>query len=284
MSCGASATLKDVQLELGKIPSLKLPPKRLRGCLEAVAAAGGRRDLAVSKVLATFPDRFDEKSAFRALVAPTLTRLHFARSDPPSFYLAPNGQLWNRLIPGDIKEAFIGLVIHDFAEYRLGLPASVLSKMCNPTIFREEAQVTILDKDLVARAMRFSRFLNAFMPPDVYTLQSRRLSLLGTSSTNGAVPTRSTNKVWGLLAALVPAKRMVSMDAVRFGLMEKLWKEQVLSSSFRIDWILQKLLISHESGYVSIPGPYARLDSLMVRNIPCSAVMRISEGGPHGRD
>src|SRR5207247_2144310 len=89
----------DARLErkrlLERIPILKLPAEKLEPCLDAMRTSQSelRSDI-VRKILADVYPTFDEKRAFRALVAPTLTRLHFARSQPPFFRWAPNGRIW----------------------------------------------------------------------------------------------------------------------------------------------------------------------------------------------
>src|SRR5205807_3028071 len=111
---------------LDSIPVMKLPAAKLSICVTALTMAPHElRTEVVDWILANVYPGFSEKRAFRALAAPTLTRLHFARSEPPYFRLAPNARTWKTLAP-QTREIYLAVTLFDFARVRLGVPRTMI--------------------------------------------------------------------------------------------------------------------------------------------------------------
>ena len=109
-----------------QVPVIKLKAEKLEPCIRAQVSAESelRKDVVANIIRDVFPQT-DEKHSFRALVAPALTRLHFAISSPPFFRKAPNARLW-RLLPEDLRSFFISICVFDFARVRLGLKCAII--------------------------------------------------------------------------------------------------------------------------------------------------------------
>src|SRR2546428_4529881 len=96
---------------LSLIPVLKLPAENLEKALKCLVSA--RRELrkeVVNAIIREIYPNMNEKHAFRALVAPVLTRLHFAKSQPPFFRSRPNARIWKD-IPDSLEKSYTSIVL-----------------------------------------------------------------------------------------------------------------------------------------------------------------------------
>ncbi len=107
--------------QMRRIPILKLPPSWFVPAVSALLPADGSRADANRRVLGAFPGR-DEKLAMRALVVPTLTRLHYIRAADSRLWMAPNGTMWG-LLQRPARNSFAGVCLRDLLIIRAELPA-----------------------------------------------------------------------------------------------------------------------------------------------------------------
>lgn len=260
----------ETRTALDRIPVLKLPAAKLEPSLKAVASANGERATAVENIIAQVYPEMDEKRAFRALVAPTLTRLHLARSEPPRFVLAPNGILWLALAD-HAKNSFLGLVVHDFARIHLGLyrdwipPRGSLRDIARP-----------YGRGLVDRVRGLNRILAHFRPPDAQSLGALgyRVASEDDSSQRFQGSTSTDSAATECLVKKVPEGRMLAIDLVRQEIMQCLEVTRVLASQFSVDRSLRRILKSPNSAFAPVRGAYSSIESLIVGGFACNAIIR----------
>ncbi len=228
---------------LEKVPILKLPAEKLGPTLEAMAASkrGLRREV-IEKILADVYPTFDEKRAFRALVAPTLTRLHFARSQPPFFRFAPNGRIW-RGLDKQMKEAFVALVIFDFAQIRLSIPSRFLPPNDSLRSIAKDFGPIMVDR--VRGLDCLLRYYQGSLPRGEE--ESANVSLLKDRP----------EEVRVLLNSALGRSRIMAVDEVRYSVMSRMLSKGKLMSSFVADeWIKQAIrkgmLFASRSAFATI--------------------------------
>jgi len=244
-----------------RIPLVKLPPARFDAVMRAVAESDGTRVDAARRCIVSFgldPDdrrRDNEKRVFRALVAPTLTRLHFARSRPPSFDAAPNGRLWYSAAP-DERPAFLGQCLADLLTVRLGLSREMLGADTLRSVLRS------VDTRTEDRASVFLRYLSVYPPPPTYG--SRGPPAVPRP---GAVRPELSQKQG--LATVRRAvhdsllhQETVGLDAVRLRAMSSAYEGGWMVSSFVIDSLLPDL-ITEGKECLPMLGGTNRLDALI---------------------
>jgi hypothetical protein len=248
------------------IPVLKLPAFNLEkslGCL--VSTKRGLRKEVVSAVLRDIYPNMNEKRAFRALVAPVLTRLHFARSDPPFFRAAPNARIW-KTVEGSLKKVYTSIVLFDFATVRLGLRRSMIP----PTgSLRQIASHSAKLVDRVRGLDSMLRFYASFHP-DNSDQVLEKMAVAKPNFFNGR-----ENQLRKVLLSALPPQRMTSIDEARYLVQESLQSQSILASSFVIDeWLktgIRERIISYAK------APYASISSLMLDRIAINAIVSLEE-------
>jgi len=249
---------EEIKQVLRRVPVLKLPARKLEPSLAALTSvATGRRDELIQLVLRDIYPDFTEKRAFRALVAPTLTRLHFARSEPPTYFrMAPNARIW-KLLDEATRPKYTSLVLFDFATVRLHLSRTMIPPMGSLRDAAKPFGPRMVDRVRGLDAML--RFFSEFCPNesqgaiarvDEYARREKELNDL----------TRST----------LPSGRIVGVEEARYLLMKRLHSHGVLASSFVIDeWLRTSI---RKEGLIAFKAAYAKLDSLLVGGYAINAV------------
>ena len=251
---------EDLRYLLKRVPVLKLPASKLQPSLVALTSAvGERRDQVVRLILRdVYYPHFNEKRAFRALVAPTLTRLHFARSEPPLYFrMAPNARIW-KVLDQTTRPKYTAIVLFDFATVRLQLsmqiipPAASLRVAANP-----------FGPRMVDRVRGLSAMLTFFS--DLYLNDSQGVRV---AEVDGYA--NREKELDALIKSTLALGRIVSIEEARYLLMKKLLSDDVLASSFVVDeWI--KKAIRRET-LIAFRGDYAKLDSLLIGGYAINAV------------
>lgn len=249
-----------LRLEVARLPVVKLPPKYFREVIIEVSRRDGTRVSAIDASLSVLnrgrsrEKRLDEKTGFRAMVSPTLTHLHVARSRPPHFYLAPNGAMIAKLERRDSIRA-IGLILRDLLEIRLGLDLGRLREA-----YLKPTGRLLLDRPLTERLHRFMYYLEVYPPP--HPLERGVVSgvRLGGSGSLMSIPEGeaiATELIRGMLSDREVIPIDTAREALQSGFIEK--KGQAVSS-FEVDALMNKLL---ESGDVCLPltGGGSRIDT-----------------------
>ena len=246
--------------QLLRVPVLKLPARKLEPCLTVLIMSSQelRQDV-VKGILSDVYPNFNEKRAFRALVAPTLTRLHFARSEPPYFRLAPNARIWKQL---DDKNAvaFLALVLFDFARVRLQLPADILPPIGG---LREAAHD--LGPTMVDRVRGLDSMLRYYYSKSKETESSIPLTLANTGAFR-----ESHSELERLMTTSIPRDRTIAMDEVRYQVMKNMLSRAILASSFVVDeWVKQAI-----RGGILFPSraAFASIDALTMEGYAINTV------------
>lgn len=253
---------------LDRIPVLKLPPSKLDACLKVLASTPSeRRREVVRKITTEVYPGFSPKRAFRALVAPALTRLHFARSEPPAFRLAPNGKIW-RAVDESIKQAYVSVTLFDFAKIRLGLNPSILP----PTgSLRETArQFGAMTLDRVRGLDHMLRFYLKFHPCN-WTQETFNGIGIKLEVAEVAYFEEHSKKLEEFIHTTFSRKRIIGIDEARYCLMEKMLSQNVLSSSFVADEWLKACIRTMTLNVFR--SAYTTIDSLIIGGHPINAIM-----------
>ena len=265
-----------MKLSLDRVPGIKLPPTKLDACLRVLASTPSeKRQDVIAKIINhksdVYPD-FTPKRAFRALVAPALTRLHFARSEPPIFRLAPNGKIW-KAVDESVKQAYVSVVLFDFAKVRLGLSPSMIPPGSLREAARQFGEKTV---DRVRGLDNMLRFYLPFHPSnwskEIGNSNGIRLEVAELTHFNG-----HKEKLEELIDTSIPRKRVIHIDQARYLLMKKMLSRNVLSSSFVADEWLKVALRSMVMN--AFKSAYATIDSLIMNGHPISAIMLGQERG-----
>jgi hypothetical protein len=246
-----------------RVPVLKLPPRWLPVALEAVSRADGTRADAVAKWLQAFPG-YGEKLVVRALIVPTLTRLHFIRVRPDEVEVAPNGRLWSVLAPA-ARAPFVGLCLRDQLVIRSGLSESDASAAG----LRQEARRRGTKRG--DGLLGFARLAEAYPPPqssgvgpalwlEVRTGRAERESMQETLPPLGR-----------LLSAAIAGRDVVGLDELRRRVLLALEKIGRIVTSFLLDRVLLDYM---SSGQLCSPFASAtnQIGSLVLGRTPFSAV------------
>ncbi len=249
------------------IPVLKLPAVNLEKSLNCLVSA--RRELRKEVIAAVLRDIYPQmnpKRAFRALVAPVLTRLHFARSDPPLFFRsAPNARIW-KTTGNSLKRSYTSIVLFDFATVRLGLKQSMVPPAGSLRQMAEGRGERIIDR--IRGLDSFLRFYAPFHPN--FSSQSRKtITVAAPADFNGR---EGLSK---LLLSNLPAQRMTLIDEARYMLQTAMQSQNILASSFVVDeWLkmgIRERIISYAK------APYASISSLSLDRLTINAI--VSPGG-----
>jgi hypothetical protein len=232
-----------------------------------VSARRELRKEVVKAVIREIYPKMDEKHAFRALVAPVLTRLHFAKSQPPFFRSRPNARIWKDV--GEAREkSYTSIVLFDFAKVRLGLAASLLPPAGNLRTVAEKHGDRVID-----RVRGLNSLLKLYAPfhpsysktndesemkvakPDHFNHRGKQFSRLITSS-------------------LVPG-RMTVIDEARYLVLVSLMSQGIFASSFVLD---EWFKVAVREGLVApVKAPYASIDSLLIDRTAINAVISQAE-------
>jgi len=259
---------------LDRVPVIKLSPVKLDACLRVLASTPSeqRQDI-IRKILIDVYPGFTPKRAFRALVAPALTRLHFARSEPPVFRLAPNGKIW-KVVGESIKQAYISVVLFDFAKVRLGLSPSMIPPVSS---LREAArQFGLRTVDRVRGLDSMLRFYLPFHPSN-WTEEIGNSNRIKAEVADVTYFKGHEEELEKLIDVALPRKRIIHIDEARYLLMAKMLSRNIISSSFVADeWLkvaIRRMPIN------AFKSAYATIDSLIIDAYPISAIMLGREQG-----
>lgn len=243
------------------VPVLKLPAEKLDASLVALVTAknGLRKEVTDNVLSLVYPSKWStrkersalEKRYMRALVAPALTRLHFARSNPPHFKPAPNGMVMQGANE-DFRKSYTSLCVFDFATLTLGLDDLVLPPTGGLREFARSQGPTIVDR--VRGLDAILRFYLDFHP-------ERGNGDIATTFRIGHAGDYKKGALDNLLESTFPSGRIIQIDSARSLLMKKMSSMGVLVSSFVVDeWLrasIRSLMLS------SFKAPFAAIDSLM---------------------
>jgi len=245
---------------LEQIPVIKLPAGKLEECLRALASAPNQlRSEVVNNVLENVYPGFNEKRAFRALVAPALTRLHFARSEPPFFHPAPNVRIWHAL-GKNTGRSYLSLVLFDFAKIKLSIDENLLPPSRSLRDSARSFGPRLVDR--VRGLDSMLRFYAPFRPVDRRNLKVAEIK-----------DVKYVKKpLFNEIEKVLQRGRVTVMDEARYLVMKKLLSEGILSSSFVVDEVFKKLIQTGK--LVPFRAAYAAIDSLMMDGIAFNAVVR----------
>ena len=249
---------QELKARLDRIPVLKLPPSKLEPSLRVlVSCKSGDRKEIITKIISDVYPGSDAKRSFRALVAPALTRLHFARSEPPAFRTAPNGRIWEK-VKESAKLSFVSRVLFDLATVGLSLNGSLLP----PTgSLRESAKQ--FGGTMVDRVRGFDSFLRFYYP---YHMEKTEYVFATVDYF-----AKRENDLVGTVTSALQRNRMLSIDEVRRRLMERMLADGVLVSSFVVDEWLKTA--SHRMAITAFRSAYAAIDSLIMNGHSINAMM-----------
>jgi len=250
--------------ELNRIPMLKLPAKKLDTSLVAlVTAENGLRDRVIDNILSSvYPHTWRtkeeraalEKRFMRALVAPTLTRLHFARSSPPKYFRpAPNASILKEK-DDEFRKSYTALCVFDFATLGLGLSNDVLPPNGSLRMTAAESGAKIIDR--VRGLDAILRFYLQYHPERGKPNLTSTLNIGHTDDYEG-----QSEKLYGLLRLVLPKEQVIHVDVARSLVIRKLAEGNTMVSSFVVDeWL--RIAIRHLK-LSSFKGPFTSIDSLM---------------------
>lgn len=247
---------------LRHVPVIKLSPVKLEPSLTELArSATGLRSEVVKNILKNVYKGFDEKRAFRALVAPALTRLHFARSKPPYFRMAPNAKIWNDL-DHPARPTYVSLVLYDAALVFLHL---------NPKWLPPRGSLRDASRKLGATMVDRVRGLDAMLKfySKSHPIHNNRADKLGFRilTVNMAKQGDWNRSMIGRL----PKGRILSMDDARYLLMQRALDDRTLASSYVIDELIRAAMGTGQLD--AFKGPYAAIDSLIMDRFAFNAIM-----------
>lgn len=208
------------------LPHLKLPPDRVIAVLKAVKDDGPERASVAERVLRLFGNK-SEKSVFRGMALPAITRLHLARTSRAEVWLAPNGNGYFFL--GDRGVRLIGLTIRRLGIDQFGLAASMLR---SPNVFDRELEPA--NDSEAERGKRFRAYLIEF------PYERERLREFARTP-NGDLRLRlQKSEFRDLLAeAGLPHNTLMPLDEVRDSLLQRAWERGWLATSFDVDdWLV----------------------------------------------
>jgi hypothetical protein len=240
-----------------------MPPAWFSRAMTAIANSDGSRVATIRRLRTAFP-QFDEKLAVRALVAPTMTRLHFARTPRGRFEAAPNGTLWARM-PSKQQSRFTGLCLRDLLVHRLGLKRDLARA---DAIRKEAMRVGPRARD---RCRGYYRLLEEFPPPE--SAIEADWVLYESGSQDGTLVTAAsfTSRLRPNLDAVARGRQVIGLDALRVEVMLKLYSEGIITSSFALDRGLLGLMKESEA-FLPFGAATNQMDSLVVAGRPFSAV------------
>jgi hypothetical protein len=250
--------------ELIHVPVLKLPAEKLDASLVAlVTAENGLRNRVIDNILSNvYPHTWNtkeervalEKRFMRALVAPTLTRLHFARSSPPKYFRpAPNASVLQGR-NDEFRKTYTALCVFDFATLGLGLnnddlpPDGSLRKSAAKSGDRMIDRVRGLDAIL--------RFYLEYHPERGKPNSTGILKIGHPGDYKGQL-----EDLYDLLRLVLPKEQVIHVDIARSLVIRKLAEGGTMVSSFVVDqWLriaIRQLKLS------SFKAPFTAIDSLM---------------------
>jgi hypothetical protein len=255
---------------LQSIPSLKLPPSKLDASLLALVSA--RNELRSEVIRLVLRDVYPEfkgtdinlwtKRAFRALVAPALTRLHFARSESPLFRIAPNAELWKSL-GAQARSSYVAICLFDFARVKIGLDESLLPPNGSLREIARKWGPRMVDRVRGLEAML--RFYYEFHPSNI--------DVEGIPKANVADVSRYVkheSELGDLLLPLLPRGKIVGIDETRYVIMHGLHSMGILASSFVVDeWL--KMVIG-KMRVTLFRSAYTKMDSLIINGLAFNAI------------
>ena len=260
------------------VPVIKLPADKLDGSLVALVKAknGLRKEVTDNILSQVYPSKWStkaersalEKRFMRALVAPALTRTHFARSSPPYFLPAPNGSLM-RGQDDEFRKCYTSICLFDFATLGLGLAEDLLPpKGSLRDHVRDDGDAAV---DRVRGLDAILRFYLKFHP-------ERNLGAPGKFSIGHAKDyANKSNDLFDLLDSAMPTGRIIQVDMARELILKRMYGTGVLVSSFVADeWIRMAIRALRVS---SFKAPYAAIDSLMDGTNAIGGVMLPTRGG-----
>lgn len=221
--------------QLDGIPHLKLPPNRLIPVIEAVRDEQPDRSAVEARVMRSFPGK-KTKSVFRGMVIPATTRLDLVRATSAELVLSPNGTgiFSAGLSPSD----FIGLLLRAVAIRRFGLEERLA---CVPGVLRLESSGK--EQSVRERALRFAAYLHHFSArPQAW--QEAGFARLPGPDYAIEIPAQIGSR---LIREVLPRQRLINLDLARRRLMERLWREKWLVTSFDVDALLIKLFRRKDS-------------------------------------
>lgn len=259
----AVVTYDSQKRSLMAIPVLKLPADNLDKCLQCLTSARRqlRKEVVAAVLKDVYPD-FDEKRAFRALVAPTLTRLHFARSNPPFFRSAPNSRIW-KTFDEPFRRPYVSVVLYDFATVRLGLNKSMLPPAGS---LREAARD--YGPRMIDRVRGLDSMLRLYAPfhPDY---SSKNVTVGATIAGPNHFKERK-EQLYKLIESVLPPGRIVVVDETRYLILAALKSQNIFASSFVVDEWLRMAI--RERWITSVRAPFASIVSLIVDRFAIDAV------------
>jgi hypothetical protein len=248
---------------IDRVPRVKMPPAWFPRAMNAISGSDGSRVSTVRRLRRAFP-QFTEKLAVRALVAPTMTRLHFARTPRGRFEAAPNGRIWARMLSRD-RSRFTGLCLRDLLVHRLGLERGLASGEA----IREEAQrIGPRARD---RCRGYYRLLEGFPPPP--SAIEADWVLYGPGDRRGTTVDAASfiARLRPDLEATASGRQVIDLDDLRTEAMSKLYSKGIITSSFAVDRALLGLMEESEV-FLPFGGATNQMDSLVVAGRPFSVV------------
>ena len=259
MSRSSLIAKQKLRERLGRIPVIKLPPSKLEPSLkELTSVRTDRREEIIDRIVTIVYPKSTVKLAFRALVAPTLTRLHFARSDPPAFRSAPNARLWKAVGDQD-KKSYVSLVLFDFAAVKLQLDET----MFPPRGSLRAAARQLDDVRLVDRVRGLDHMLDWYLSPapkaDYY--EQARTDYFADRP----------EELRKIVKAALPVGRITAIDEARYRVMENMLGRKILASSFVVDEWLKIAIRSME--ITALRSVYPGIESLIMSGRYISALM-----------
>jgi hypothetical protein len=260
--------LSDAQLQ--RIPIVKLSPPQFLDVVQAVSQSSGERGDVVRRILSIphfkigSPEHgpYDEKRAMRALVVPTTTRFHVARSRPPRFELAPNGRMIAEL-PRAEARAFVAMMLRDFGRYSLGLPVEAL----DPGVIRSSAK----DKHTLDAVSGYARYLAEFAITGYDPGEDSTMGLV--EGTLVPISNRTLEPlVFDAAKTTMAVRKVLGLDPLRYGIMSQLRRKNIILSSFAADHHIMALVRRME--LVPMVASATSLESLIYNGkIPFNSVM-----------
>ncbi len=250
-----------------RIPIIKLPSGKLEPSLEAVRRGDGNRRDVIDYILRHVYPGFDEKRAFRALIAPALTRLHLARSDPPYFRFAPNGRIWSKIKESQ-RRSYLAVVLVEFMTLRLNVPEHMFPPRGS---LKEEARP--FNERLKDRVRGLDNLLREFVP-GLPSSSSRGLTTLNYTDDVDLSDAASIHAAaLACLRRSFRLDRIIAIDEARLSIMKGLLTEGYSVSSFMADRILADLVLLRMGIIRPMRGSYAGIESLIVQSNPYNSIL-----------
>lgn len=212
--------------------NLKLSGNKLHDALVAIARGEPSRRQVVHEAMQIFDDDVTEKSGFRGMVAPTTSKLNFARSmrNGQVFFLSPNGKA--AIYEESPTKTIIGRCIRDKAYLDFGLYAEAIDYVDKlPAHVREQ------DERTYKTIRRFvNQFIDEFdvdLPKLADRFESKIFALYQSEPEINYLTNKDQRRKW--IRTALPPNKQTQIEDVRWKMIRTLLVSGMAASYWFVD-------------------------------------------------